>query len=292
MSKIINLFKWDWKDLARVLLGSLFFCIAINFFVVPNHLYTGGVLGLSQLIRSIVIDTFDIKSTFDFSGILYYLINIPLFIVAYKSVGKTFFFRTLFAVSIQSLLLSFLPNIQVVDDILTNVLVGGLLGGVGVGMILSSGASTGGTDIVGLALAKKNNHFSVGKLGLIINTFIYVIAGLRYGIDIMIYSIIYSAVDGLLIDKMHEQNICSTAFIFCKENPRQLNDFIKNELKRDFTYWRAQGGYDDSRTYIVYTVLTKYELIKLERNMKRFNIHTFMIKSEGIGVRGEFEKKF
>ena len=292
MSKIINLFKWDWKDLTRVLLGSLFFCIAINFFVVPNHLYTGGVLGLSQLIRSIVIDTFDIKSTFDFSGILYYLINIPLFIVAYKSVGKTFFFRTLFAVSIQSLLLSFLPNIQVVDDILTNVLVGGLLGGVGVGMILSSGASTGGTDIVGLALAKKNNHFSVGKLGLIINTFIYVIAGLRYGIDIMIYSIIYSAVDGLLIDKMHEQNICSTAFIFCKENPRQLNDFIKNELKRDFTYWRAQGGYDDSRTYIIYTVLTKYELIKLERNMKRFNIHTFMIKSEGIGVRGEFEKKF
>ena len=292
MSKIINLFKWDWKDLVRVLLGSLFFCIAINFFVVPNHLYTGGVLGLSQLIRSIVIDTFDIKSTFDFSGILYYLINIPLFIVAYKSVGKTFFFRTLFAVSTQSLLLSFLPNIQVVDDILTNVLVGGLLGGVGVGMILSSGASTGGTDIVGLALAKKNNHFSVGKLGLIINTFIYVIAGLRYGIDIMIYSIIYSAVDGLLIDKMHEQNICSTAFIFCKENPRQLNDFIKNELKRDFTYWRAQGGYDDSRTYIIYTVLTKYELIKLERNMKRFNIHTFMIKSEGIGVRGEFEKKF
>ena len=292
MSKIIDLLKWDWKDLIRVLLGSLFFCIAINFFVVPNHLYTGGVLGLSQLIRSIVIDAFKIKSTFDFSGILYYLINIPLFIVAYKSVSKTFFFRTLFAVSIQSLMLSFIPDKQLVDNILTNVLVGGILGGVGVGMILSSGASTGGTDIVGLALAKKNNHFSVGKLGLLVNTIIYVIAGLRYGLEIMIYSIIYSFVDSLVVDKMHEQNICSTAFIFCKENPRQLNDFIKNELKRDFTYWRAQGGYDDSRTYIIYAVLTKYELIKLERNMKRFNIHSFMIKSEGIGVRGQFEKKF
>lgn len=292
MSKIIDLLKWDWKDLIRVLLGSLFFCIAINFFVVPNHLYTGGVLGLSQLIRSIVIDAFKIKSTFDFSGILYYLINIPLFIVAYKSVSKTFFFRTLFAVSIQSLMLSFIPDKQLVDNILTNVLVGGILGGVGVGMILSSGASTGGTDIVGLALAKKNNHFSVGKLGLLVNTIIYVIAGLSYGLEIMIYSIIYSFVDSLVVDKMHEQNICSTAFIFCKENPRQLNDFIKNELKRDFTYWRAQGGYDDSRTYIIYAVLTKYELIKLERNMKRFNIHSFMIKSEGIGVRGQFEKKF
>ena len=110
--------------------------------------------------------------------------------------------------------------------------------------------------------------------------------------DIMIYSIIYSAVDSLMVDKMHEQNICSTAFIFCKENPKVINDFIKNELKRDFTYWYAKGGYDDTRTYIIYTVLTKYELIKLERNMKKFNIQTFMVKSEGINVKGEFEKQF
>lgn len=292
MKKIISVFKWDLFDLFRVLVGSLLFCVAINFFVVPNNLYTGGILGLSQLIRSLSIDLFNMNSSFDFSGVLYYLINIPLFFVAYKSVGKTFFFRTLFAVSIQSLMLSLIPNKQLVDNILTNVLVGGILGGVGVGMILSSGASTGGTDIVGLALAKKNNHFSVGKLGLLVNTIIYVIAGLSYGLEIMIYSIIYSFVDSLVVDKMHEQNICSTAFIFCKENPRQLNDFIKKELKRDFTYWDAKGGYDDSRTYIIYTALTKYELIKLERNMKRFNIHTFMIKSEGIGIKGVFEKEF
>lgn len=292
MKKINKLFKWDLKDLIRAILGSLLFCIAINFFVVPNHLYTGGILGLSQLIRSIVIDVFKIKFSFDFSGILYYLINIPLFVIAYKKVGKTFFFRTLFAVSIQAIMLSIIPSKQLLDDTLTNVFVGGLLGGLGVGMLLSSGASTGGTDIVGLALAKKNNHFSVGKLGLFINIFIYLIAGIRYGLEIAIYSIIYSAVDNLMIDKLHEQNICSTAFIFCKENPKQLNDFIKNELKRDFTYWDAKGGYDDSRTYIIYTVLTKYELIKLERNMKNFNIETFMIKSEGIGIRGEFEKQF
>ena len=287
-----KLFKWDLKDLTKALIGSLLFCIAMNFFVVPNHLYTGGILGLSQLIRSIIIDTFKINISFDFSGILYYIINIPLFIVAYKKVSKTFFFRTLFAVSVQAIMLSIIPNVQLLDDILTNVVVGGIVGGVGVGLLLSSGASTGGTDIVGLALAKKNNHFSVGKLGLIINVFIYSIAGIRYGLEIMIYSIIYSAVDNLMIDKMHEQNICSTAFIFCKENPKKLNDFIKNDLKRDFTYWDAKGGFDDSRTYIIYTVLTKYELIKLERNMKKFNIETFMVKSEGIGVRGDFKKQF
>lgn len=292
MTKIKKAFNWSFDDLIKAVVGSFLFCFAINYFVVPNNLYTGGVLGLSQLIRSILIDIFNIKTSFDFSGIIYYLINIPLFVIAYKWIGKHFFFRTLFSVTLQAILLSILPSKLLVEDTLTNVIVGGILGGTGVGILLSSGSSSGGTDIIGLALAKKYNHFSVGKLGLGINLFIYLIAGFKYGIDIMIYSIIYSAVDSLMVDKLHEQNICSTAFIFCKENPKQINNFIKNELKRDFTYWDAKGGYDDSKTYIIYTALTKYELIKLERNMKKFNIQTFMIKSEGIGIKGEFKKEF
>jgi len=292
MKLLKKLFNWNFNDLLKALIGSLLFCVAINLFVVPNHLYTGGVLGISQLARSIINDIFNLNTSFDYSGIIYYLINIPLFLLSYKAIGKTFFVRTLFVVTFQAILLSLIPTVLLVDDTLTNVLVGGIIGGAGVGMILSSGASTGGTDIIGLTLAKKNNHFSVGKLGLLINLIIYAIAGIRYGLPIMIYSIIYSAVDNLLVDKMHEQNVCSTAFIFCKKNPKVINEFIKNELNRDFTYWYAKGGYDDSRTYIIYTALTKYELIKLERNMKNFGIQTFMIKSEGIGIRGLFEKKF
>ena len=292
MKKIKNLFNWSLRDFSRAIFGSILFCIAINFFVVPNHLYTGGVLGLSQLIRSITMDVFHLNTSFDFSGTIYYIINIPLFILAYKTIGKTFFYRTLFAVTLQALLLSLIPIKLLVDDTLTNVIVGGILGGIGVGMILSSGASTGGTDIVGLALAKKDNHFSVGKVGLLINLIIYSIAGIKYGLPIMIYSIIYSAVDNLMVDKLHEQNICSTAFIFCKENPKIINDYIKNELNRDFTYWDAKGGFNDSKTYIIYTALTKYELIKLERYLKKYDDHIFMIKSEGIGIKGEFAKKF
>ena len=292
MKKIFKIFNWSFEDFFRTIIGSLIFCLAVNFFVVPNHLYTGGILGLAQLLRSIINDLFNIKSSFDISGTIYFLINVPLFIIAYKNLGKTFFFRTVFAVSIQTLMLSFIPSVLLVDDVLTNVFVGGILGGVGVGIILSSGASTGGTDIIGLVISKKNNNFSVGKIGLLINLFIYLVAGIRYGLDIMIYSIIYSAFDNALVDKMHEQNVCSTAFIFCKKNPKPINDFIKNELNRDFTYWYAKGGFDDTRTYIIYTALTKYELIKLEREMKHFDIQTFMIKSDGIGIRGEFEKKF
>lgn len=292
MKRIKELLNWTIKDVIKMLIGTLMFCIAINVFVVPNDLYTGGILGLSQLIRSIVIDLLKLNITFDFSGLIYYLINIPLFIIAYKNLSKSFFFRTIIVISIQTIMLTLIPTVSVIDEKLTNVLVGGLLAGAGLGIILSCGASTGGSDIIGLVFAKKNNELSVGKLGLILNVFIFSITGIMYGLQTMIYSIIYSFVDSLMLDKMHEQNICSTAFIFCKKNPKEINNYIKNELNRDFTYWDAKGGYDDSRTYIIYTALTKYELIKLERKIKECDFNAFMIKSDGVGIKGEFEKKF
>ena len=292
MKKLISLFNWDYKDVLKVLIGSFMFCYSVNVFIVPNNLYTGGVLGIAQLIRSIIIDVFKFNITYDFSGILYYLINIPLFYIAYKYISKPFFVRTIFAVTIQSLMLSVIPTNPLLDDMIVNILVGGIIGGAGIGIVLSSGASTGGSDIIGLALAKVNNNFSVGKLGMILNVIIYTIAGIMYGVEIMIYSIIYCVCESLTIDKMHDQNICSTAFIFCKKNPKKLNNFIKEDLGRDFTYWDAKGGYDDSRTYIIYTALTKYELLRLERYMKTYDDHAFMVKSEGVGIKGEFEKKF
>ena len=292
MKRIKELLNWDLKDVVKLFIGTLMFCLSINIFVVPNGLYSGGVLGLSQLIRSIVIDVFNLNISFDFSGILYYLINIPLFVLAYKNLSKQFLFRTVLVITVQTLMLSVIPTSAIVNDTLTNVLVGGLLGGAGLGIILSCGASTGGSDIIGLVMAKKNNELSVGKLGLILNVFIFSITGIIYGLETMIYSIVYSFVDSLTLDKMHEQNICSTAFIFCKKNPKEINNFIKNDLGRDFTYWDAKGGYDDSRTYIIYTALTKYELIKLERKIKECDFNAFMVKSDGIGIKGEFEKKF
>ena len=92
------------------------FCIAINVFVVPNDLYTGGILGLSQLIRSIVIDLLKLNITFDFSGLIYYLINIPLFIIAYKNLSKSFFFRTIIVISIQTIMLTLIPTVSVIDE--------------------------------------------------------------------------------------------------------------------------------------------------------------------------------
>lgn len=294
MEKIKSLFNWKISELFIVIFGSFLTCFAVNIFIVPNSLFNGGVLGISQLIRSFVVNTLNINITFNFSGILYYLINIPLFFIAYKNINKTFFARTLFAVSIQSLMLSLIPSPSkpIVNDIFANVVVGGILGGVGSGITLSCGASGGGSDIIGIYLSKKYNNFSVGKFGLGLNVIIYSITGFLHGVSTMIYSVIYSAVSSVAVDKLHIQNISTTAFVFCKKNPKIINNYIKNELKRDFTYWHAFGGYDDSKTYIIYTALSKYELNKLERYIKTIDDHIFIVKNEGVGINGIFQKNF
>ena len=83
MKKIISLFNWKLEDVVKVIIGSVMFAYAINVFIVPNNLYTGGVLGIAQLIRSIIIDVLKFNITYDFSGILYYIINVPLFFIAF-----------------------------------------------------------------------------------------------------------------------------------------------------------------------------------------------------------------
>ena len=78
------MFNWKIEEVIKAIIGAFLFSIAMNFFISPNHLYTGGVLGISQLARSTINDIFNLKTSFDYSGIIYYLINIPLFFVAYN----------------------------------------------------------------------------------------------------------------------------------------------------------------------------------------------------------------
>lgn len=293
MSKVTSMFKWNFSQLLKAILGIFIFCFALNVFIIPMGLYNGGILGLAQLIRTILLDNLNINISFDIAGALNFIINVPLFILAYKNISKTFFSRTLFCVTIQTLFLTFIPtlNVPIVSDMLTSVLIGGILAGIGTGMALSAGASTGGTDIIGIALSQKNRNFSVGKFGLAFNVVIYAVCGIMYGLSTMIYSILYSVFATFMVDKTHEQNICSTAIIFTKKKPDKIVDFVKDELDRGATTWEANGEYKDTKTYITYLVLSKYELQRLERNLPDLDSNAFMVKTDGVGIEGRFKKK-
>ena len=243
IKSFFGLFKWGWFKFAKCIFGVFLSSLAVNLFVVPNHLYTGGFLGLSQLIRTFLIETFKISAPIDISSLIYYAFNIPLFLLAYKRISKTFLLRTVFTVTLNALFLMLIPipKVPIVDDLMVNVLIGGVLDGVGIGMILSTYASMGGTDIIGIAIGKMNNKVTVGYIGLLFNVFVYSICGLRYGITIMVYSLLFAIFESFSIDKNHFQSICSEAFIFTKEEPTEMINFIIKELNRDATYWEADA---------------------------------------------------
>ncbi len=293
MSKRKNIFNWGWFKFTKCTVGIFLCSLAVNLFIIPNNLYTGGVLGLAQLIRSFIIDAFHFKFGFDISSIIYYAINIPLFLLAYKKISKTFFIRTLFAVTLNSLFLMIIPipKQPLVEELIVNVMMGGIICGIGIGMVLSTGSSTGGIDIIGITLSRKNRNFTVGNISLIFNLLVYFVCGLKYGISIMIFSIIFSALETMLIDKNHHQNICSEVFIFTKEKPDKLINFIQTELQRDATYWEAIGGYTKSNTYIVLSVLSKYERMRLERHIHEFDKNAFLVSDDGVEIKGAFDKK-
>lgn len=287
-----KLFRWNKKELLNAIIGCFLFSFAINMFIVPNSLYNGGILGISQLIRTLLQDTFHLKFSFDISGLINFIINIPLFILAYKYITKTFFRRSLVCVLLQTLFLSIIPtpNKAIVSDLLTCVLIGGLIAGYGCGLILSASGSGGGTDIIGILISMRNRKLSVGKIGAGINVIIYSICGILYGVPIMVYSIIYTVVSSFVVDNTHEQNICSYVTIFTKNKPDKLLKFIKNELDRDATYWQAIGAYKKSNVYVIYSALSKYEMQRLQRHLNELDKEAFMIKNEGIGIEGNFKK--
>ena len=265
-----------WQRNVVAVVGMLVFSAGINLFIVPANLYNGGVLGISQVIRTVLVRYFHLASgTTDIAGIINMLLNIPLFVLAYVFVGKKFFFRTLVCVVSQTLFLSLIPipAIPIVRDSLTASIIGGIFGGTGIGIALQSGGSSGGLDIVGMIFTKRFKGFSVGKVSLSVNAVIYIVCAVLFGLQTAVYSIIYSAVSMLMTDRAHTQNINTEVVIFTKKEPLKIIDYIVNEYHRDATWWEAKGGYTEENTYMVIVVLSKYECAHLKRELKEVVKH-------------------
>ena len=285
-----KIFNWNLDELLKNTLGIILFSLSINLFVEPNHLYSGGVLGLAQLINNFIENIFHISNL---TGIINFLLNIPLLLLAYFKISKSFCMRTIVTVGLQTILLSIIPvpKEPLVNDILTNVIIGGVLVGAGCALVLSATGSTGGTDIIGIVLTSKYKNFSVGRIALSFNAVIFGISGILYGIAIMIYSILYSIVESVALDRLHEQNVSTNAFVFTKEKPTEILKYVRTVLDRGATYWEGTGEFDHSKTYITYLVLSKYELHKLERYLKQTHQETFLIKNDYVKVAGNFSKR-
>jgi len=281
------------NQLAWAIGGAFLFAVGINLIITPLGLYNGGFMGMAQLIRTFLVEFLNLSflGQIDIAGIIYLIINVPLLYLAWRSMGRGFFIRSIITIIIQTVFLTVIPvpASPVIEDMLTACIIGGLIAGAGVGMILRGGSSGGGQDIVGVYCAKRFPNVSVGKISIMMNISVYAVCALLFDIKIVIYSIIYATVLGLATDRIHIQNINTGVMIFTKK--LGISRAIMEETGRGVTNWDGQGAYTSETSYILYVMISKYEENKIKRIVHGIDPNAFMIFSEGSRVVGNFEKR-
>ena len=272
--------------------GGLLYSAGINLFIVPASLYTGGLMGYCQLIRTLLSDYLGMTFSFDIAGILYFIANIPIMILAWVRLDKIFVFRSLINSAFITLFLSIIPVRAIfTDDILTCCLIGGAICGIGTGISLWAATPGGGTDLIGLMLIKRNNAFSVGKLNFIVDIVLYLICLLMFNIQVAIYSIIYAAVCTLITDKLHRQNINVQAIIVTDAPADQLKEALLYKMDRGFTELPAKGGYSGNDKAAFLIVISKYEVNELLSIVSKLDKNAFVTFNENTKIFGNFEKR-
>lgn len=283
-----------WGRIAMALAGAFIYAVGINLFVVPAGLFTGGMMGFCQLIRSVIMKIMGIEMlAFDLAGIIYYLLNIPLFIIAYRCLGHTFFRNTIICTTAYTVFLSIIPipAAPVVGDALTSCLLGGVISGVGTGIALTSGCCGGGLDILSLYMSKKGFKVTVGQFGMVFNFILFALCWVMYDVSTMIYSVINNIFHGVALDRAHRQSVTVQVLIFTKLDSPELNKYIMENLHRGITRWEGKGVYTGENTHILCVCMNKYEIEDLQNFLREVDPNAFFIVQQGVHVSRNFERR-
>ena len=274
-------------------LGCVIMSIGINVFTTPLNLYTTGLMGYSQLIRSILAEDFGLVFThFELEGILYYVLSIPVFLITFRSLGRDFFLRTVAFALVFSATTALIPvpAAPIIDDPLTSVVVGGICVGAGDAMVLTCGCTVGGLDMLAMHISKKTG-MQVGRFTIFANILLFLCCFFRYDFSVVLYSIIYMVFASLILDRMHQQNINVQALIFTKKMDNTIPKEIMEELGRGVTRWQGEGAYTSEASSVLCVCINRYEMEKLERIVKGTDPQAFIITTHGVRINGNFIHK-
>lgn len=274
------------------LLGAVIHAAAINLFVVPQGFYSGGLYGVCQVIRTLLVQQFGLVTPVDLAGVLYLLLNIPLLILAWRSFGRPFVIRMTVCTAVDSIALALIPSpaVPIVADPLSACLIGGICSGFACGLILTCGCSTGGLDVLGLYLSKKGSRFTVGKFSISFNAVLYAACALIFSLHTALYSVIYTVFSSLFLDRAHQQNISVQMLIFTKNKSEEMRAFIIERLSRGVTLWKGRGGYTNEPLDVLCVCLNKYEILTVQQMLREVDSNAFFIVQEGVQVGGHFER--
>lgn len=262
-------------------IGAALFAVAINCFSSPNNIAPGGLTGISTLIN------------YKFSlpiGTVMLVLNIPLFIAAYKKFGLKFIARTIVGTVLVSVFIDigelFLPVYT--GDRLLAAIFGGAVSGIGLGVILSKGATSGGTDILGRLLKLRFPHISLGSFILATDAAVMILAGIIYGnIESMLYSAIFFFLSSRSIDYLVYGTSKSSMLLVVTTHGDTIPKKIISEIGRGVTVIPVTGGFTGEEKKLLLTVARPYEITKITRIVKTIDPYAFVIKTEAGEVLGK-----
>lgn len=280
--------EWPHHDYATRLSVAVVYAflaaIAVNFFYQPGHIYSSGATGFAQILTTlssrIVGFTVPVSITL-------FLINVPLFFLAWFKIGHKFTIFTFITVFLTSFFIHIIPEVTLTDDPIICAIFGGAIMGVGIGFALKNGLSSGGLDILSITIRKRTGS-SVGSISIIFNVIIMLMAGILFSWQYMFYSALAIFMSGKLTDALYTKQRKMQVMIVTKCPERVING-IQEQLRRGITIINeAEGAYKHDKQTVLFTVVTRFELPVLESIMAENDPAAFVSISENVRIMGRF----
>lgn len=267
-------------DTAVFIAGGVFCSVSINCFLSRNGILNGGFTGIATLLFYL----FDTPI-----GTVIFILNIPLFIFAYKKLGKRFVLRTIWATLIVSFLIDagvFLPTYS--NDLLLCSVFGGALSGVGLGIVFTRNATTGGVDIIAKLIQLKYPQISIGRAIMIFDAFVIASGGLIFkNIESVLYAAIVIFVSAQTIDYIIYGISRGATLMIITDKGEKIRNTIINDLCRGVTVIKAKGGYSGNEKQVLICACFDNQSQKIIKKIKTADENAFFIVTQSKQILGE-----
>ena len=262
----------------QILAGCLLGAAAYPAFLIPNNIAPGGLTGVATILNYL----------FHWPvGTVSLLLNVPLFIIGYRSMGKIFAFRSLIATALFSLLIDVLPIRPVSEDPLLGTLFGGVVLGAGLGLILRGGATTGGTDMIARMVHRRLPFISVGMFLFAIDCLVVLGAAVAIGTEQALYAFINIYVCSKVIDAVMMGFGGNKACFIMSARWEAVTARLMKEVGRGVTHLEARGAYTGKQQPVVLCVAARQEIMLVKRIVQEEDEKAFMFITEAHEALGE-----
>lgn len=267
-------------DIILIFIGCIISSLGVNLFLTHAHLLSGGATGIALMIEYLT----DIQS-----GITVFIINIPLFLLSYKKLSKSFTLYSaigMISLSISLIITKHFSTLIVINDLLLYCIYGGILCGVGYGIVFSRNGSTGGMDIITILIRRKYSNFNIGSLGLCLNSIILIIAAFLFGLPKALYTLISILIQGYFVNSVVRGFSTKKLMLILSEKEDEIINYVIKDLHRGITTIPAKGEFTNAEKRMLYCVVTSRQMIELKEQILAIDPKTFISVLDISEVKG------